>query len=222
MPRALAFAALAFAALTGFSPAGPPSSPTRAALEKLGPLAGEWKGSGTAKAGADKLWAETLSVNFKFDGDDAWLVLSVENGKRTKSGELRYDPKSKKYALTLTDLDDKETKYDGELVKGNFVATSKDAATGDVTKLTLYTLADGARLVMKAERQAKGKGPASELYSVAATRAGAGFAGGAKKPECVVTGGLGTIAVQVEGKTVYVCCSGCRDEVLANPKKYAK
>ena len=27
---------------------------------------------------------------------------------------------------------------------------------------------------------------------------------------------------EYEGQLVYVCCSGCRDEFNANPKKYAK
>jgi YHS domain-containing protein len=35
-----------------------------------------------------------------------------------------------------------------------------------------------------------------------------------------VTGGLGTSTVSFGGKTYYVCCSGCRDEFNANPKKY--
>jgi YHS domain-containing protein len=35
-----------------------------------------------------------------------------------------------------------------------------------------------------------------------------------------VTGGLGTMTVSYEGKTYYVCCSGCRDEFKADPKKY--
>ena len=35
-----------------------------------------------------------------------------------------------------------------------------------------------------------------------------------------MTGGLGTIQVAYNGKTYYVCCSGCREEFAANPKKY--
>ena len=32
----------------------------------------------------------------------------------------------------------------------------------------------------------------------------------------------GTIAVSYNGKTYYVCCSGCRDEFKASPEKYVK
>ena len=37
-------------------------------------------------------------------------------------------------------------------------------------------------------------------------------------PECVVTGGLGTIAVTHQGKTYYVCCTGCRDAFNDDPE----
>ena len=46
-----------------------------------------------------------------------------------------------------------------------------------------------------------------------------GAAGGEKKPECVVTGGLGTMQVSYMGQTYYVCCTGCRDAFNENPAK---
>ena len=49
------------------------------------------------------------------------------------------------------------------------------------------------------------------MYQVGATKEGVPFAGGDGKPECVVSGGLGTMPVMYKGKTYYVCCSGCRD-----------
>ena len=55
---------------------------------------------------------------------------------------------------------------------------------------------------------------------MAGTKEGESFSGGGKKPECVVTGGLGTMQVSYNGKTYYVCCSGCADEFKARPKKY--
>lgn len=97
----------------------------------------------------------------------------------------------------------------------------KDAATGDVHRLTVYTLADGARMIVQSEVQAKGKGPFADVFKVAATREGESLAGGGKRNTCVVTGGLGTMPVSYMGKTYYVCCSGCRDEFNADPKKYA-
>ena len=46
------------------------------------------------------------------------------------------------------------------------------------------------------------------------------FASGDGRPECIVSGGLGTIKVSYQGQTYYVCCGGCRDEFYASPQKY--
>src|SRR5437763_1789938 len=43
-----------------------------------------------------------------------------------------------------------------------------------------------------------------------------------KKNECIVTGGLGTIAVTYMGETFYVCCTGCRDAFNEEPAKFVK
>ena len=51
---------------------------------------------------------------------------------------------------------------------------------------------------------------------------GESLAGGSKKPECIVTGGAATIAVAYQGKTYFVCCSGCKDAFNENPEKFVK
>jgi hypothetical protein len=38
----------------------------------------------------------------------------------------------------------------------------------------------------------------------------------------VVTGGLGDIEVTVNGKTVFVCCSGCKEALLDDPDSFLK
>jgi YHS domain-containing protein len=194
----------------------------KAALQKVGEFIGEWKGNGKTKlTGKETLWKETLNFGWKFKEGQSWIAIEVKEGKFVKSGELKYDLAKKVYKLTLIDKEKTETAYDGTFVKGNLVFTSKNTETGDVQKLTLYTIADGARMVVKAETQAKGKGLFNEQFSVAANKEGESFAGGgSKKPECIVTGGAGTMAVSYMGKTFYVCCSGCREEFDANPKKY--
>jgi len=57
---------------------------------------------------------------------------------------------------------------------------------------------------------------------VTGTREGESFGAAEKKPECIVSGGLGTSTVSYKGVTYYVCCTGCRDEFNANPEKYVK
>ena len=60
-------------------------------------------------------------------------------------------------------------------------------------------------------------------YQVGLTNQNEPFANaGSTDPECIVSGGKGTIAVSYNGRTYYVCCSGCRDEFKASPEKYVK
>ncbi len=59
-------------------------------------------------------------------------------------------------------------------------------------------------------------------FQVGATKEGEPFADTGGGPECIVSGGRGTIAVTHAGKTYHVCCSGCRDEFKADPEKYIK
>jgi len=92
-----------------------------------------------------------------------------------------------------------------------------------VRRLSLFTLSEGSRMTWQSEIQTKGKGLFATEYKVTASNTADSFAGGGgKKPVCVVTGGLGTTSVTYMGKTYYVCCSGCRDEFNAEPKKYVE
>ncbi|OWK34519.1 YHS domain-containing protein [Fimbriiglobus ruber] len=194
------------------------------ALQEVGDLAGEWKGSGEAKiAGRNTIWKETINWGWKFDkkNGDAWITLEVKDGKFLSGGSLKYDAEKKLYRLTATDTDKKEMVYEGKLTKKGLILERKEAGSGDVHRLTVFTLADGARMMVQGDVQTKGKGPFSTEFKIAANNAAESFAGGGgKKPECVVTGGLGTMAVSYNGKTYYVCCSGCREEFTANPKKF--
>jgi hypothetical protein len=224
MPSARPFALAALAAgllvVTALA-ADTDADPAKKALQDVGDFVGDWKGNGETKAGLKStLWKETLSWGWKFKGNDACIAMEAKDGKHLTAAELRYDPEKRAYRLTATDASKKTQVYEGRLNQGKLVLSRKDAATGDVYRLTLFTLADGARMTLQAEVQTKGKGLFATQYKVTATKEGEAFAGGGKKPECVVTGGLGKTQVGYMGKTYYVCCSGCLDEFNANPKKY--
>jgi hypothetical protein len=80
----------------------------------------------------------------------------------------------------------------------------------------------GVRFVYTFSRKSKGSTIFTKLYDVNFSKEGESLAGGGKEKECVVTGGLGTIAVTYMGKTYHVCCTGCRDAFLENPEKIIK
>jgi hypothetical protein len=192
------------------------------ALQDLGDFVGQWKANAESKAGGKNThWKETLDWSWKFNKEgDAWIAFGAEGGKYFTKGVLKYLPKEKKYQFTATDKDGKEQVFTGTIAKQSLQLERKDAASGDVHKLKMNTAAEGVRFLLTYDVQAGGRGLASTVYKIAANKEGESLAGGGKKNECIVTGGLGTIAVSFEGKTYYVCCSGCRDEFNENPKKY--
>jgi hypothetical protein len=116
-------------------------------------------------------------------------------------------------------VDKKEQVYTGEIKTKKLILTHDDKETKDKYSIEMSTNNEGARFVYNVAVQKKGVGIARRLVEVGLSKDGAAFAGG-KKNECVVTGGLGTMAVSYNGKTYYVCCSGCADEFKLNPKKY--
>ena len=196
------------------------------ALQEVQDFIGLWNLEGTQKDGAKTVaWKEKVSWSWKFKDGDAWIAVEFAEGKGKyfTTGTLRYDVAKKKYFLTLTGTDKAEQVYEGDVGKrGGLEMTRKDAKTGDVYKLSLNTLAEGIRFQVKYEKQEGGKGLFASVFAMNGNKDGESIAGGVKKPECIVSGGAASIAVNYGGKTYYVCCTGCRDEFNANPEKYIK
>jgi len=201
----------------------------RDALQAFNDLIGKWKGTGVPAGSREEqqkgFWTESISWQWQFKGKDTWLRADFAGGKHFKSGELRYLPESDQFQFTLQSA--------GKVAKD---AKDKQVFTGKLEKrvLTLQRKVDGAtqRLVVsllhanrhlyRLESKAAGKNLFSRHYQVGATKEGVAFAGGDGSPECIVSGGRGTIAVAFKGQSYYVCCSGCQDEFLANPEKYIR
>jgi YHS domain-containing protein len=208
-------------------PSAADAAKAKKALQDVQDFIGLWKLEGTQKVGGrTEAWKEDVSWSWRFKDGDAWLVVKFADGKGKyyAGGELRYDVAKKKYVLTLAPVGKgaADQVFTGDYARGALRLTRKDAKTGDAYRLTMNTLAEGVRFSFKLEKQDGGKGLFSAVYALNGNKDGESLAGTSKKPECVVSGGSASIAVQYNGKTYYVCCSGCRDEFNANPKKYAK
>ncbi|HJZ90234.1 MAG TPA: YHS domain-containing protein [Gemmataceae bacterium] len=197
------------------------SEQAKEALKALNDFVGQWKGSGETKSGKSELWKETAEWAWDLKGAEPSLKFKVEGGKQFSEGTLTYLPDKKKYQLTAKTADKKEQVYAGEIKAKRLVLTYDDADTKDRYTVEMSTNNDGARFVYNVAVQKKGVGLSRKLVEVGLSKEGAALAGG-KKNECIITGGLGTIAVSYSGKTYYFCCTGCRDEFMANPKKYVE
>lgn len=204
-----------------------PAEARKAALQQLNDYIGSWKGAGgpdkPRPGPSDPTWSETITWAWRFKGDDAWLTFDVKNGKYISGGEVRYLPAKKAYALTVVDAKKQKLDFEGKLdPKGYLVFERTDKATGESQQVTMNSAADGVRFVYRYATKAKGATLFNRQYLVGATKEGEAFGEAPKKNECVVTGGLGTIAVSYKGETFYVCCSGCRDAFNEDPAKYVK
>jgi ribosomal protein L24E len=189
------------------------------ALKALNEFVGQWKGNGESKSGKTELWKESAEWSWDLKGAEPALKVKFDGAKQYSEGRLTYLVDKKKYQFVAKDADKKDQTFTGEIKAKRLVLTRDDADSKDKYTIEMSTNNDGARFVYNVARQKGGKGIATKLAQVDLTKEGASLAGG-KKAECIVTGGLGTMAVSYGGKTYYVCCSGCRDEFNANPKKY--
>ena len=203
-----------------------PARAPKDALQGFNNLIGTWKGTGTPSAGTraerDKgFWVETIRWQWQFKGKDAWLVADIEKGKHFTRFELRYRPKSDDFSLAATTTDKQTQTYEGSLTDKRLTVDRIDTKTKETHRLA-FSLLHANRHLYTAETRGERREAFTKAYQVGATKQGAAFAAGAAGPECVVSGGLGTMTVTYMGKTYYVCCSGCRDAFKEEPAKFVK
>jgi hypothetical protein len=214
----------AFLLAPGHSAADTDRDRAREGLKVLQDYIGGWKGSGgpiRPRLGAP-IWSEKIDWSWRFKGSDIWLAVKFEKGKYFKTGELRYLPAKKLYQFTLADVKGKKRVFDGELDKGYLTLQRTDPDTKETQKLVMNLAGDGVRFIYRYGHKRGGSTLWVNDFQVASTKVGESLGAVEKKQECVVSGGVGTIAVSFKGETFYVCCSGCRDEFNANPEKYVK
>jgi hypothetical protein len=155
------------------------------------------------------------------DKEGASLYFSTMDGKFFRSGSLT--PADKKGLFELVANPQKEKSapqlFSGRLDEaGRLVLVNPAAEGGQPARITLRLLAKGDRMTMLIE-QRLGKSFYSRLAEIGCTRQGSSFGKGQVFPECIVSGGRGTIEVTFEGKTYRVCCSGCKDFFEDDPQR---
>jgi hypothetical protein len=226
MKRVLAqVVCLALGLLGGRAAADADGGKAKEALKPLQDFIGGWKGAGgpvKQRPLSSELWNETINWGWRFKGDDAWMVLEFKNGKYYKRGEARYLPETKKIQLLLIGKDDKKTTFEGDVQNEKLVVDAVDKEKKETQRIEINTAAEGIRLIFIYSTKPEGRTLWKRVYQVAANKAGESLGSAGKKNECVVSGGLGTMAVSHKGQTYYVCCSGCRDAFNETPEKFIK
>lgn len=213
----LTLLALAFAFPTLGGDSDKPKD-AKEALQALQDYIGGWKGNGTTEKDRS-IWKETVNWSWRFKGKDAFFSVDMADSKLFKKGELRYLADKDVYELMLVDIKDKEQRFEGGLKKGYLTVERTDPESKEGQQIKINTAGGGLRLVLTYSTRLPDRKIYNKQFQIAYTKEGEAFGSAAKKPECVVTGGLGTSAVSFMGVTYYVCCSGCRDAFNENPAK---
>jgi hypothetical protein len=183
------------------------------ALSPLQPYVGGWRGVGQPKRGSNQgAWTETCEWNWQFEDGRAALVARLDHDKYFASFRVQPAERPSRFEVLATPTgDSKSQRFAGAISGGVLTVADENAPTDRVARISIQLVADGDRMVVLYEKRL-GEGAFGRMAEVGSTRSGSSFAkNAASGPECVVTGGLGKVAVEYQGKKYFVCCSGCRD-----------
>lgn len=220
--RPLVGGALAVAALAGRPAHAGDDDAARAALQTAQQLVGEWRGVGQPKRGATAgAWVERASAGWDFSAERPRLTMAIEDGKHLRSAELHPPGRpDRPFTLRATLADGRSLEFAGQAdAAGAWTFTAPEPLAEQPARISWKFVAEGARLVMLLEARAPGAERYYRLAEVGYTRQGARFAAADGNPECVVTGGYGSVTVEHRGMTYYVCCGGCRELFESDPER---
>jgi hypothetical protein len=182
------------------------------ALKAYGALVGPWKGVGQPVRSSNKgAWTEKAEWVWKLSATDAALELNVERGKFVKSVLLRTGREPATFLLEATLADGSLRTFVGKAGAGDRLVLAAESTEGEgIRRITINPLHE-TRFLMLLESQEAGSPSFQRIAEVGYTRQGVAFAAGESYPLCIVTDGKGTIEVKHQGRSFWVCCSGCRE-----------
>lgn len=188
------------------------------ALAPMQAYVGGWRGVGQRRRGSSRgAWTEKCDWSWRFDDGRAELVATLGDAKYFSALRLQAgDGPGEFVLLAIPSVSDAKVdvveprRFAGTLDDGTLVLTADEAPGGEPARISVRLVAGGDRMVVLYEKRLGDV--YSRLGEVGSTRVGSSFAkSAASGPECIVTGGLGTIAVEYQGKKYFVCCSGCKE-----------
>jgi hypothetical protein len=188
------------------------------ALSDFNDLIGEWRGVGQPRRGSNQgAWRQNAEWVWDFEPESVGVKYVVNDGKLVSTARVTWDAAAEQYVLTLTTPESQQRVYRGRKEDERIVLTSRPDDEGLTHRITITRLNDKRTLVLHEKRSAA-QTSFFRVAEVGYTREGTRLAtSGSGGPECIVTGGTGTMTVMHKGKTYYVCCTGCRQAFEADP-----
>jgi hypothetical protein len=209
-----------------------------AALQPLQSLLGKWRGitrkevSGDMKAIDEPEWVWDLRT----DKARPALVMNTPKGTYYRQFRLTGAGQADRFRLVATDVDGHERTLEGTLAepveqfqeggttvqqkfKLQFEETGREK---DRWQLAIAQQNNDRYLVELSRVRPTG---VQRIDTIGHQREGTSVAKsdtdfGERK--CIISGGLGTISVSYQGKTYWVCCTGCRDAFNEDPEGWLR
>jgi len=190
-------------------------------LSPLQELVGQWRGAGFERRGSTKgAWREDSTWAWKFINGRAFLVFDAPKGRYLRKGSLGPGEKPGHFRLQVELASPGGTiRYQGTRKKNGRMVFESGSPTpkGAPARISFILLAEGKRLSSLLEGKNTASGRHYRLGEVGYTRSGESIAKGSGQPECIVTGGRGTIRVEHKGQSYTVCCKGCLEAFNEDP-----
>ncbi|MBX3444335.1 MAG: hypothetical protein KF774_18175 [Planctomyces sp.] len=218
-----------------------PQSPRRAsviaALQPLQSLLGRWRGITRREIGENKGIDEPEWIwDLRTDRNQPALVATSPQANVFRSARLTWLTNPDRFQMTLTDSDGRSRVLEGTFSEP--VEEFQEAGTTLHKKFKLQldeqsAAAERWRIVINQQNNdryllelSRARGADFVRFdTVGHQRQGTSFAQddadyGERK--CIISGGLGTIQVRYQGKSYWVCCTGCEAAFNEDPEGWLK
>ncbi len=211
-----------------------------AALQPFQVLLGQWRWiakksfGNSVQTGADLEWI----WDFQIDPNRPALKAATAGNPYFRILWLTWLPEDDKFQLTAktaegdvrvlrgtwTDSGEPKEESDGRKVQHTYKLQLSQVTpeSGDQWLISLNQLDNNQYLIDLSRRPAAGKQPAL-LANIRQQRLGTSFAVADSDnpgPKCIISGGLGTMNVEYQGKSYPVCCSGCAAAFKDDPERW--
>ena len=207
------------------------------AMDPLQVMLGSWKGTTQKEFGDFKALDEPEWVwDFQTDPDQPALVMTTDASPYFQQVRLTYLTDDDQFRLQITGQDEQRRVLTGtfsrpvEEFQGDdkrmhrrykLELTETDPADDKDIWQVVFNQQENNRYLVELSRR-RGTG-FMRFDTIANQRQGTSFALSDEdygEKACIITGGLGTSTVSYQGKTYWVCCSGCRAAFEDDPAKW--
>lgn len=207
------------------------------AMKPLQIMLGKWRGTTSQKFKGFSAVEELEWIwDFRTDRAQPALIVKSDKSPYMREGRLTFLTADQEFQLTATTPEGVKHVMRGKFEREPEEFTGDDSKPQRTYKLLLteaepeggeawqvaFDQQENNRYLVQVSRK-RGTGSFQLADTVGTQRLGTSFAASDEDygdRKCVISGGLGTSTVSYNGKTYWVCCSGCQAAFNEDPKRW--